>query len=103
MADERSKSLFLKTNFSKFDNHILELTGGTVNMGVIEVVKRQEREQGLQQGLQQGLEQLEEKNYKVVANLIQQLGLDDQSAAEVAEVSVDFVRKVRAGLEKKRK
>lgn len=99
MADERSKSLFLKTNFSKFDNHILELTGGTVNMGVIEVVKRQEREQGLQQGLQQ----LEEKNYKVVANLIQQLGLDDQSAAEVAEVSVDFVRKVRAGLERKRK
>ena len=72
-------------------------------MGVIEVVKRQEREQGLQQGLQQGLEQLEEKNYKVVANLIQQLGLDDQSAAEVAEVSVDFVRKVRAGLERKRK
>jgi hypothetical protein len=68
-------------------------------MGVIEVVKRQEREQGLQQGLQQ----LEEKNYKVVANLIQQLGLDDQSAAEVAEVSVDFVRKVRAGLERKRK
>lgn len=76
-------------------------------MGVIEVVKRQEREQGLQQGLehglQQGLQQLEEKNYKVVANLIQQLGLDDQSAAEVAEVSVDFVRKVRAGLERKRK
>lgn len=35
--------------------------------------------------------------------LIQQLGLDDEAAAGVAEVSIDFVRKVRADLEKKKK
>ncbi len=29
-----------------FDEHIVQLTGGTINMGVIEVVKRQERQQG---------------------------------------------------------
>lgn len=45
----------------------------------------------------------EQKSYTVVANLIQQLGLDDKAAAGVAEVSVDFVRKVRTDLAKKQK
>lgn len=45
----------------------------------------------------------EQKSYAVVANLIQQLGLDDEAAAGVAEVPIDFVRKVRAELESKKK
>ncbi|HWK57012.1 MAG TPA: PD-(D/E)XK nuclease family transposase [Parapedobacter sp.] len=48
------------------------------------------------------VEGAEQKSYKVVANLIQQLGLNDEAAAGVAEVSVDFVRKVRADLLKKK-
>ncbi|SEK54044.1 Rpn family recombination-promoting nuclease/putative transposase [Parapedobacter koreensis] len=44
----------------------------------------------------------EQKSYTVVANLMQQLGLDDETAADVAEVSIDFVRKVRADLNKKK-
>src|SRR5690606_40529412 len=47
-------------------------------------------------------EAAEQKSYKVIANLIQQLGLNDETAAGVAEVSVDFVRKVRADLLKKK-
>ena len=47
-------------------------------------------------------EAAEQKSYKVVANLIQQLGLNDEAAAGVAEVSVDFVRKVRADLLRKK-
>ena len=48
------------------------------------------------------VEGAEQKSYKVVANLIQQLGLNDEAAAGVAEVSVDFVRKVRADLLRKK-
>lgn len=31
---------------SKFDQEIIQLTGGTIDMGVIEIVKKQERQQG---------------------------------------------------------
>jgi len=55
---------------------------------------------GIEKGIEKGAEQ---KSYKVVANLIQQLGLDDAAAAGVAEVPIDFVKKVRADLAKKKK
>jgi predicted transposase YdaD len=38
----------------------------------------------------------EEGKRKEVENLIVKLGLSDEQVAEVAEVSVDFVKKVRA-------
>ncbi|WP_257666772.1 hypothetical protein [Parapedobacter tibetensis] len=69
-------------------------------MSVIEVLKKQERQQGLQQGLQQGAEQ---KSYEFVKNLIQDTKFDDAKIASLAVVSVPFVRKVRADLAKKKK
>lgn len=42
------------------------------------------------------------KSYDVVENLIVKLGLSDEKAAEIAEVSIDFVQKVRADLAKKK-
>ena len=55
---------------------------------------------GIEKGIEKGTEA---KSYQVVANLIQQLALDDAAAAGVAEVSIDFVKKVRADLHKKKK
>jgi hypothetical protein len=43
----------------------------------------------------------EEEQVKVIKNLIVQLGLSDEQAAGVAEVSIDFVKKIRADLNKK--
>lgn len=40
----------------------------------------------------------EQKTYKIVENLIGKLGLSDEEAAETAQVSLEFVRKVRSGL-----
>lgn len=77
-----------------FDEHIVQLTGGTINMGVIEIIKRQERQEGMQQGA-------DLKSTEVVKNLILELNTSDEQAARIAEVSVDFVRKVRAELNKK--
>ncbi|MFC7525984.1 Rpn family recombination-promoting nuclease/putative transposase [Parapedobacter sp. GCM10030251] len=45
----------------------------------------------------------QKKSYDVVENLILELGLSDEQAARIAEVDIDFVRKVRAGLAKKKK
>lgn len=69
-------------------------------MGVIDIVKRQEREEGKVEGKLQGkLEgKLEEKEL-LVRNLITKLGLPDHQIADVAEVDVEFVEKVRAKLE----
>lgn len=38
---------------------------------------------------------------EVVENLIVKLGLSDEQIAEVAEVTLDFVKKIRASLKKK--
>ena len=70
-----------------FDEQIVQLSGGAINMGVIEIVKKQERQQGAEQ-----------KSYEVVKNLILELGLSDERAARIAEVTIDFVRKVRTEL-----
>ncbi|MFB5946594.1 hypothetical protein [Albibacterium profundi] len=64
-------------------------------MGVIDVIKKHERQEGLQKGLQQGAEQ---KAIGVVKNLIKELGLADEQVARIAEVPVELVRKVRTEL-----
>lgn len=78
-----------------FDEEIIKLSGGTIDMGVIEVVKKQERQLGLKQGVKQ-------KSSEVVENLIVKLGLSDEQIMDIAEVSLDFVKKVRASLSKKK-
>ena len=57
-------------------------------------------EKGIEQRIERGIEQ---GKATVVANLIQQLGLDDKAVAGIAEVPIDFVHKVRAELHKKKK
>ena len=82
----------------KFDELIYEVSGGTIDMGVIEVLKKQERQQGLLEGLQQGSIQ---KSFDFVKNLIIDFGFSDEQAAKAAEVSVEFVKKVRLALKNK--
>jgi hypothetical protein len=74
-----------------FDQQIEELTERNINMGVIEVLKMQERRDAL-----------DEKSHEVVENLITKLGLSNEQAADVAAVSVAFVKKVRKELEAKK-
>ncbi len=59
-------------------------------------------EKGVAKGREEGMEKgMEKGKIEVVRNLIAKLGFTDKQAAEVAEVSTDFVRKVRAELERK--
>lgn len=60
-------------------------------MGIVEMIKERETRKILQEG-----------KAEVVRNLITKLGLADAQAADVAAVSVAFVKKVRASLKKKK-
>ncbi|MBB5436939.1 hypothetical protein HDC92_000603 [Pedobacter sp. AK017] len=76
---------------SKFDQQIIDLTGGAINMGIIETIKMQERREGKIDGAK-------EKSHEVVKNLILELGLSDDQAAKIAAVSVSYVKQVRKEL-----
>ncbi|SEL09083.1 hypothetical protein SAMN05421740_103465 [Parapedobacter koreensis] len=52
------------------------------------------------QGEEKGAEQ---KSYEVVSNLILDFGFNDEQAARASQTSIDFVKKVRADLDKKKK
>lgn len=59
---------------------------------------------GLRQGIEQGIAKGEEqKSYEFVRNLIQSTTFTEAKIASLAVVSTDFVKKVRADLNKKKK
>jgi len=64
-------------------------------MGIIETIKERETQKILERGIEKG-------KTEVVRNLITKLGLPDAQAAEIAEVPVAFVKKIRASLKKKK-
>ena len=97
-----------------FYKQIEELSEKEFDMGVIEVIKKQERKQGMKQGMEKGMKQgmkqgmekgMEEgavqKSREVLESLILELKLTDQEAARIAGVDVDFARKVRKELNQK--
>ncbi|MFT3945795.1 MAG: hypothetical protein QM763_02380 [Agriterribacter sp.] len=86
----------------KFNNQIEQLTGGTVTMGIIETIKKIEREEGIEigikkgreEGIEEGLEKgIEKGKREVIENLIIKLGLSDKQVADIAEMPVSFVKK----------
>ncbi|MDR0792355.1 MAG: Rpn family recombination-promoting nuclease/putative transposase, partial [Chitinophagaceae bacterium] len=56
-------------------------------------------DRGIEKGMEKGMEQ---KSYEVIANLIIKLGLNDEQAANVADVPVATVKKIRSSLRKKK-
>lgn len=78
-----------------FDQELTKLFGGNITMGIMEAV----REQILDEGFEKGEVK---KSHAVVENLIVKLGLSNEQAADIAEVSVAFVKEVREGLEAKK-
>jgi predicted transposase YdaD len=107
------KLLFFLKNFiyigneeinRKFDKQIEQLTGGKVTtMGIIETIKKIERDEGIEIGREKGIEEgIEKGKQEVIENLIIKLGLSDKQVADIAEMPVSFVKKVRASLKKRK-
>jgi predicted transposase/invertase (TIGR01784 family) len=78
-----------------FDREIEKLTGRSNTMGIEELLLEKARHDGLQKGLQKG-------KIQTIRNLIIKHGWTDEQIADVAEVSIDFVKKVRASLKKQK-
>ncbi|MBX3255447.1 MAG: hypothetical protein KF862_14995 [Chitinophagaceae bacterium] len=94
-------------NNTKFDSKIDSITQKSRHMGIIEMLKERETQKILKKGMAEGEAKGIEKGKAegtaaAVRNLITKLGLSDAQAAEVAEVPVSLVKKVRASLKKKK-
>ncbi len=61
-------------------------------MGIIETIKKIERQEGFEKGKQE-----------VVENLISKLGLSDKQVAEIAEMPVSSIKRIRTALKRKSK
>ncbi|MCY4778898.1 hypothetical protein ORI89_04500 [Sphingobacterium sp. UT-1RO-CII-1] len=83
---------------SNFDQYIYQVTGGTIQMGVIETIKRQEREKGLQKGLQTGLEKgkADGKREEAIAIALEfkKMGLPIADIAKGTGLSVEEIEKL---------
>jgi flagellar biosynthesis/type III secretory pathway protein FliH len=101
----------------RFDKAIEVITKNKRTMGIREMVLERAKKEGLETGLKTGLkrgrlkgreEGLEEGLEKgiqkgkaeVVSNLIIKMAMTDAQAADIAGVSVDFVKKIRKKLKK---
>ena len=68
----------------------------------LETATREGIQKGIQEGILKGrIEEAEIKNYEFVSNLIVKFGFTDSEILEAAEVSLDFVKKVRSSIKKK--
>ena len=51
---------------------------------------------GIEKGIEKGAEKA---RHTVIENLLTKLGVSDEKAAEIAEVSIEYVKEIRASLE----
>lgn len=95
------KLLFFLKNFiyigneeinSKFDKQIEQLTGGTITMGIIETIKKIEREEAFEIGIEKGIEK---GKLQVVQNLLNAGKFTIAEIAGFAGVTEAFVKKVK--------
>ena len=81
-----------------FDEEIIQLTGGTIDMSVLEIVKKQERQQGIQQGIQKG--RLEERakavaEKKEFAIKMLQGGFDVEQISDILGLPIKEIEKLK--------
>lgn len=97
----QAMATFLKlyVHFSKpetntiFKAAIQSITESKLTMGIEELVLNRAEQKGIEKGKAEG-------KTEEVHNLIIKLGLNDEQAADVAGVSVEFVQQVRADINK---
>ena len=76
-----------------FERQLEAITSNISTMGIEELILHLAEQKGIEKGRAEG-------KAEVVRNLIVKLGLDDEKAANIAEVSVEFVQQVRAGIQR---
>jgi predicted transposase/invertase (TIGR01784 family) len=80
---------------SNFDQYIYQVTGGTIQMGVIETIKRQEREKGIQTGKAKGFAEGERKKALETALEFKKMGLPIADIAKGTGLTIDEIEKLK--------
>lgn len=75
-----------------FEKQLESITENISTMGIEELILHITEQKGIEKGIEKG-------KAEVVRNLIIKLGLNDEQAANVAGVSIEFVQKVRDSLD----
>ena len=79
-----------------FEKNLETITTNITTMGIEEQILQMTKAEGRAEGRSEG--RIEGKTEEV-RNLIIKLGLDDEKAADIAGVSIEFVQQVRAAIE----
>ena len=79
-----------------FDKQIQTVKGRSEAVGIEELMLDRATKQGIQKGEQKSKSQ-------VISNLLEKFGFSIEQAAEAADVSIEFVQKIRAKLDNKNK
>lgn len=80
----------------QFEKEIEDATKSDKSMGIRELVLEKIKEEGIEKGIEKGYQ---EKTEKAVHNLVKASILTDEQIASALEVSVDYVARIRMGLE----
>ncbi|QQD12687.1 hypothetical protein [Sphingobacterium sp. UDSM-2020] len=84
---------------SNFDQYIYQVTGGTIQMGVIETIKRQEREKGIQAGIEKGIQSGIEKGKReesiAIALEFKKMGLPIADIAKGTGLTIEEIEKLK--------
>ncbi|QQD12324.1 hypothetical protein [Sphingobacterium sp. UDSM-2020] len=80
---------------SNFDQYIYQVTGGTIQMGVIETIKRQEREKGIQSGIEKGIERGKREESIAIALEFKKMGLPIADIAKGTGLTIEEIEKLK--------
>ncbi|MEN5380334.1 hypothetical protein [Sphingobacterium kitahiroshimense] len=84
---------------SNFDQYIYQVTGGTIEMGVIETIKRQEREKGIQAGIEKGIQSGIEKGKReesiAIALEFKKMGLPIADISKGTGLTIEEIEKLK--------
>ncbi len=86
-----------------FDKEVDKLTGKKETMGIIETIKKIEREEAFEKGIERGIEKgAQQKSYEFVKNLLSNTNFTIAKVASLANVTEAFVKKVQTSMQKKK-
>ena len=92
-AERPQKISFRLKSFAKFDEHLIQLSGGAINMSVIEIVKKQEREQGMLLGRKEERAKAEAEKLGSALNF-KKMGVPVEDIAKGLGLSIEQVEKL---------
>jgi len=82
--------LIIRVLNRKFDKEITQLSNKNIDMGVLEIIKNREREQGIIKGRKEG----RKEEALAIANRLKAKGYTLNEIAEVSKLSVEEIAKL---------